>query len=197
MANSKRRCAQCKKYFEQSSGMVRGALFFCSQSHLIDYAGANVKRLAAKGKEKQVKEFRAETRKRKEALRTKPWYIKEAQKWFNKRIRLRDNGKPCISCGRPYRLTFGGAFDCGHYRSVGSCPELRFEELNAAAQCVRCNRDLSGNVAEYRKGLIDRIGQDKVDWIEGHHHTKKYTIDDLKKIIEENKAICKELEAKI
>jgi hypothetical protein len=31
---------------------------------------------------------------------------------------------------------------------------------------VKCNRYLSGNVAEYRKGLIERIGIEKVEALE-------------------------------
>ena len=130
------------------------------------------------------KKDRAELRKRKEALKSRSDLIKEAQIEFNKYIRERDKNEPCISCGKDglSNNVYGGLWDCGHYRSVGSCPELRFNPLNAARQCVRCNRDLSGNVVEYRIGLVLRIGEAKIAWLEGPHQAQKWSIDEIKEI---------------
>ena len=85
-------------------------------------------------------------------------------------------------------------FDAGHYRSVGANPELRFEELNCNSQCVRCNRELSGNVANYRINLLKKIGEENLAWLEGSHEPKRYKIDDLKEVIAKYKAKCKEVE---
>lgn len=119
--------------------------------------------------------------------------MKLTQPEFNKFIRERDQDEDCISCGRSnaeVELTdgwkTGGAWDCGHYLSVGSHPELRFEELNAHKQCKSCNGG-SGQYTrknhtvseEYRPRLIDRIGQANVDWLEGPHDAKNYTAADL------------------
>jgi len=71
---------------------------------------------------------------------------------------------------------------CGHYRSVGSAPHLRFHLWNAHKQCVKCNRYLSGNVADYRVGLIWKLGHTKVEWLEKQDASKNYSIDDLKRI---------------
>ncbi|MFW1676433.1 recombination protein NinG [Pontibacter sp. JAM-7] len=109
-------------------------------------------------------------------------WLKEAQAAFNKWVRLRDQGKPCISCGSLPEQKYGGTMDAGHYRSVGACPALRFEEFNCHAQCVRCNQHLSGNTVEYRIRLVKRIGQQRVDWLEGEHEPKKYSIEELKAI---------------
>ena len=111
----------------------------------------------------------------KERLKTRGDWAKEAQAAFNGWIRRRDEGKPCISCG-----SLTGKKNAGHYRSVGSCPELRFEPLNVHLQCEKCNSYLSGNLIEYRKELINRIGLDGVEFLEGPHPPKKYSIDDLK-----------------
>ena len=110
-----------------------------------------------------------------------------AQKAFNAYVRARDYGSPCISCGKMTEL------QAGHYRSVGSSPELRFEESNAHLQCVRCNRDLSGNAVAYRKRLLLKIGAEKLDWLEGPHAAKLYTIEDLKQIAASYRRKCKEL----
>jgi hypothetical protein len=99
--------------------------------------------------------------------KTRSDYLKEAQAAFNAYVRVRDKDDACISCGN-YVLNdqIGGGWDCGHFRSRGSAPHLAFNLWNAHKQCVKCNRFLSGNVAEYRKGLIKKIGIEKVDFIE-------------------------------
>ena len=138
---------------------------------------------------------RRETKAARERLKTRSDFLKEAQQAFNAYIRERDADKPCISSGKTSLrdpLT-GGAWDCGHYRSIGSCPELRFCELNAHKQTKRDNRQLSGNVVEYRKGLIERIGLENVEWLEGPHRARKYTADDLKEIRDHYRRKTREL----
>lgn len=89
--------------------------------------------------------------------KSQPTLIALAQNHFNEYIRNRDEGKPCISCGRYYEL------QAGHYYSAGHYPELRFDENNVHGQCVHCNMYLSGNLIEYRKGLIKKIGEKEVE----------------------------------
>jgi len=114
-------------------------------------------RLGKEKKAKAVKEKRADAVK-KEKLKTRSDYIKEAQTAFNLYVRTRDAQKPCICCGKPLAVeAVGGGFDCGHYRSVGSAPHLRFEENNAHGQTKQCNRWGAGRAVDYRMGLIQRI----------------------------------------
>lgn len=108
----------------------------------------------------------------------KSYRAKLAQQSFNAFIRLRDNNDPCISCQRFHT----GQYHAGHYRSVGAHPELRFEELNNNKQCAPCNNHLSGNIGDYRINLINKIGLEKVEWIEGPHEAKKYSCAELKDI---------------
>ena len=131
-------------------------------------------------KQDQIKAFRAETNRRKKKLRDqdRSFHLKEAQKSFNRFIRERDKYLPCVSCGRFHE----GQWHAGHYRTTAAAPELRYEELNCHKQCAPCNNHKSGNISEYRIELIKRIGEDKVDWIEGPHDPKKYTIEELKEI---------------
>lgn len=144
---------------------------------------------------KERLESRKTIRLKKEQLKTRSEWMKEAQSAFNKFIRERDGKtQSCISCGSSLdRESVGGAFDCGHFRSVGSAPHLRFDERNAHGQCKRCNRYLSGNVTEYRTGLIKRIGIDNVLALESDNTPRKYTISDLKNIIQCYKLKIKEL----
>jgi hypothetical protein len=72
--------------------------------------------------------------------------------------------KPCISCGVDLKTeAVGGGYDAGHFLSRGAKPHLRFNENNVFGQCKRCNRYLSGNVANMREGVRDRIGQQALD----------------------------------
>lgn len=139
---------------------------------------------------KAVREARKAAREARERLKTRREWLKEAQAAFNRWVRARDHGKPCISCGRHHR----GAWDAGHYRTVGACTALRFHPDNCHAQCVPCNQHKSGNIIEYRIGLLARIGYARLDWLEGHHETVKWTIDSLKAIKAEYTAKARELE---
>lgn len=107
--------------------------------------------------------------------------LRQCQKAFNAYIRERDRNQPCITCGThaPGGDPRGGVWDCGHYLTVGAHPELRFNDFNAHKQCKRCNRDESGAQQRYRAALIERIGREVVEWLEGPHPPAKYTVDDL------------------
>lgn len=142
--------------------------------------------------QQSAKNDRRLTREAKAKLKTRAQWMKEAQAAFNKFIRLRDAGEPCISCRRHHQ----GQWHAGHYLSVGAKPELRFNELNVHLQCQPCNTHLSGNLVNYRIGLITKIGAEQVQFLEGPHDPKHYTIDDLKAIKATYAAKCRELEAK-
>lgn len=139
---------------------------------------------------------RREIKVRKERLKSRADHLREAQTAVNDFVRLRDARLPCISCDsipNDYGLFTGSRWDAGHYRSVGSCPELRFEPLNIHRQCVRCNRNLSGNAVEYRIRLVQRIGAERVAWLEGPHPARKYTIEEIKAIKADYRAKTREL----
>ena len=124
------------------------------------------------------KQYRKLLRDKKERIKTRPELLKEAQVEFNKFIRLRDQGEPCISCGRHHQ----GQYHAGHYRTVGGNPELRFNELNCHKQCSVCNNHKSGNIVEYRINLVRKIGNDCIDWLEGPHDPIKLTSDQIREI---------------
>jgi len=169
MANRKRRCSQCKTYKIADDGIVIHNTFFCDFDCATAKAKAGIKKgsdIAHKAKKKRLKD-------NDKSLRTK-----SAQKSFNAYIRARDSDCSCISCGR----STGCKVNAGHYKSVGSSPELRFNELNVHLQCEHCNLFKSGNIENYRINLIKKIGLDKVEWLEGPHEPKKYACAELKEI---------------
>lgn len=150
----------------------------------------------AKARKSLAQVGRAEIKVRKEALKSRGDHMREAQAAVNEYVRLRDAHLPCISCDSTPNdndLMTGSRWDAGHYRSVGACPELRFEPLNIHRQCVKCNRNLSGNAVEYRIRLVLRIGAEKVAWLEGLHPARKYTVEEIKAIKAEYRAKTKEL----
>lgn len=170
------KCKNCKEVFEPKWFNWK----FCDKD-LCHNLG--VKELVKKEREKKAKQERKETKKAKEALLTHRDYLKLFQTVFNTYIRERDKDLPCISCGKNNEKQF----HAGHYRSVGSCPELRFEELNVWRQCATCNTYLHGNLIEYRKELINRIGVEKVEWLEGYQPSNKMLISEIKEKIKEYK----------
>ena len=132
---------------------------------------------------KKARDQRRQDKAKREKLKTRSDWMKEAQREFNRFIRLRDSGKPCVCCGSHLGDgDVGGAFDCGHYRSVGSAPHLRFDERNAHAQRKQCNRYGSGRAVDYRIGLVARYGLAFVEGLERDQSPKHYTIEDLKHI---------------
>lgn len=131
---------------------------------------------------------RKEIKARKEKLKSRADHMRETQVVFNEWIRLRDAALPCVSCGRHHE----GQYHAGHYRTVGANPELRFEPLNVWKQCAPCNNHKSGDIVNYRIELVKRIGADKVDWLEGPHEPKRYTIEELKTIKAEYRAKTRE-----
>ncbi|HEY6020653.1 MAG TPA: recombination protein NinG, partial [Candidatus Paceibacterota bacterium] len=150
-----KKCRSCGEKFTPT----RSTQVACSISCAITHARAvNAKRSA-----RELREAKAKLKSRRD-------WMREAQAVFNRFIRLRDAGHPCISCGRHHQ----GQIHAGHFLSVGARPELRFDEANVHAQCAPCNNHLSGNIVLYRKGLIAKIGLEEVERLEGDHEPKKY-----------------------
>lgn len=183
-------CAHCKTSFTPARHLMtaRACSPICAQ--IIGRAKTEQKHKANEAQDKR------ETRAKLDTLRKKPELVRLAQKSFNAFIRARDAGKPCISCGKPLAFeAVGGAFDCGHYRSVGSAVHMRFVEDNAHGQCKHCNRHLAGNHVAYRAGLIDRIGERNVELIERDQTLRKYTHEGLIEIDRHYKQEVKKLKA--
>ena len=180
------KCKECGEYYTK----FRSTQQVCS----VKCAMAMGKRKAEEKRKKLEKADRLEAsrrmRERKEKLKSRPDWLKDLQRVFNEFIRLRDVDLPCISCGRYHK----GQYHAGHYRSVGACPELRFNEDNVHKQCSACNSYLSGNILEYRLGLIEKIGLDRVEFLERKDHPPlKLSVEEIKDLIKVYKAKCKEL----
>lgn len=149
---------------------------------------ARIKREQAETKKRQ--EQRRKDRETRDKLKTRADWLKEAQAAFNAYIRARDADQPCISCGRHHT----GQWHAGHYLSRGARPELAMHPDNCHKQCAPCNTHLSGNLVLYRVNLINKIGLDRVEWLEGPHEPLKLTVTDIKAIRDKYRALAKQLE---
>ncbi len=145
--------------------------------------------VAIKNAKSRAQIERREIKVRKEKLKSRADHARDSQQAFNEWVRLRDASLPCVSCGRHH----GGQYHAGHYRTVAANPEIRFEPLNVHKQCAPCNNHKSGNIVNYRIELVKRIGAEAVEWLEGPHESKRYTIEDLKAITAECRAKTREL----
>lgn len=165
-------CRVCKTEFLAERPMQHACGMKCALA-LVDAKKAKAAASQAKAERVAARAAKAAARAK---LKTRADYLKDAQQAFNAWVRERDHGLPCISCGRQHQ----GKWDAGHYLSVGAHPELRFEAANVHRQCSPCNTHLSGNIPEYRKGLLQRIGPDLLAWLEGPHEPRRYSVDELK-----------------
>lgn len=189
MAKSKRKCVNCKSFSKVEAGIIAPIGFFCKEECRLEYGIKNTRKVQEKAKnerDRRYKKARMESRKNDKSYRARM-----AQQSFNAFIRERDRNDACVSCGRFHE----GQYHAGHYRSVGAAPELRFEESNCHKQCAPCNNHLSGNIAEYRINLIKKIGLDKVEWLEGKHEPKRYTVEDFREIEKRYKEKIKALKS--
>lgn len=165
-----KRCRICARDFTPISSMSK----VCSVPCSLEWA----RKLAEKKAAHDARTARVAAREMRERVKTRGEHLKELQAAFNAWVRKRDEGQPCISCGRMHQ----GQLHAGHYRSVGSAPELRFEPVNVHLQCQPCNTHLSGNLIAYRIGLIAKIGLKGVEWLEGKHAPRKLSVADIKEM---------------
>jgi len=188
---ARRKCKVCNEWFVPQYNDIRirwccpehGAILAMEQ-RAKDKAKEAAKRI--KAQKEAEKEGRKHRQERRIALKTKSQWDKEAQAAFNRYIRIRDEGRPCISCGAPLsgsdNYITGSAIDASHYRSRGAASHLKFNLFNVHASCTRCNRQLSGNAVEYRIRLIERIGPALVERLESDNTSRRFDIPYLQRI---------------
>jgi hypothetical protein len=171
-----RKCLVCKEKFTPQNNTQ----IVCGPACAVEYM-----------KKQRTKEWQKEKKVIKQSLETKKDVLKAAQIVFNTYIRLRDKGKPCISCDKPYREK---DINASHFYSVGAYPNLRFNEDNVHNSCIRCNKDLHGNINEYTLRLPNRIGIERYNkLVEDRNKPLKLSFDEVKELIAIYKQKIKEL----
>ena len=165
--------------------------------------------------QKKAKKERKTLKLRKEKLKTKRDWLREAQTAFNRYIKARDRvyyltqhkAPECVSCGTTNQDI---QYAAGHYKTRGSHPELSFDEENVHLQCNNnCNKHLSGNIngtkdtRGYKEGMLIRYGVEKgkaiLTRLDGENETPEWMsdIEQIKLKKKEYNRKARELERKI
>lgn len=154
-------CVVCERVFVPwSSTQV-----VCRQSCAMKKARAD--RLAAEKAEKEAFEKRKQAAKRISELEA------DCRAIVQEIARIRDRNDGCISChvGQNY----DGQWHGSHYRSHGGCSSLQFHLWNIHKSCAQCNKFKAGNIAEYRPRLVEKIGADRVEWLDNQPKSQKFS----------------------
>jgi hypothetical protein len=167
-----KRCANpsCAKEFKPFNGLQVA----CSLACAIEIG-------KIKAAEKESRAIRKVNKGKLDEAKTKPQLLGELQTIFNVFIRTRDADQPCISCG----TTKPVQYHAGHFFTVGSYPGLRYHEDNVHKQCGKnCNKEKHGNIHEYRKGLLERIGPERMEALETNPNRQLHlSIPEIKDMI--------------
>jgi hypothetical protein len=144
-------CRKCKRVFSPKVPLQ----VVCSLKCSIELAKEKTKKKEAKDwKERKIEGL--------EKLKTIGGYKHEARVFFQQWVRMRDIRDTCISC----EIIETKQWDGGHYFKAEIYSGLIFNEDNCHKQCSRCNKELHGNESNYRIGLVKRIGEARVKWLE-------------------------------
>ena len=171
-----RKCKYCKEQFQPYNSLQKN----CFEPDCVTAWIQDVKTKQWAKKKAQLKKD----------LMTVQDYVKIAQQIVNKYIRIRDKDELCISCQKtPIKK------NAGHFHNANNHWSVRFDERNIHLQCEHCNTYLSGNLLKYRENLIQKIGIKEFEDLEQKaNETRKFTIEELKEIIEEYKKKIKNIE---
>ena len=197
------KCCGCKDRFNGDLMLTLPVGRFCSKDCAISYANAKQDKQRAKQLLQQNRADTAVRKERKSAVnqlqrKTLKWQHKQTQLAFNKMRVLeellwfasRGLQPTCISCGF---LLGGDQWCCGHFKTRGSQPGLRYDRRNTFLQHNhRCNMRLSGDIEGtkltrgYKKGLIKRfgenVGQEVIDYCSANTAVVKWQCDQLEEM---------------
>lgn len=145
MKQKRKRCKECKELFTPIYSTVQ---MVCSPK--CAYAYSKRRDTDIKEQNSVLLEKMAKERKERIGLTTLLESVKTVCHTY---IKLRDNGKPCISCGTQWHKDF----QAGHFYKAELFSSLKFDENNIHGQCVKCNIRLEGNLNDYELNLPKRI----------------------------------------
>lgn len=163
-------CRICKFSYEPRSSFQVCCSYPCANK----YAKKHLKKESEQKYNDTIRKFKSN-------LKTLTEFEAEARKVFQAWVRERDKLESCISCNKQFCDNWQG----GHWWKAEIYSGLIFNEYNCNKQCHKCNHFLNGNESEYRLGLIKKIGEDKVRWLEENKDVlrdKKYTREEYTEI---------------
>jgi hypothetical protein len=156
-------CRVCKAKFTPKDSFET----WCGPDHGYEIAMA---RLEKAHKAEKLKERKADAVKR-EAQKTPSALEAECRAIVQEIARIRDRNDGCISCHMP--ANYGGQWHGSHFRPAGNNAAVQFHLWNIHKACAQCNLFKGGNLGAYRPRLIEKIGADRVEWLDGQNQVVK------------------------
>ena len=152
--------------------------------------------LRANPKKKEKTKFERTEVAVKRPVENKKKHTDELDKVFQFYVRLRDampgGACRCISCGRVVPFD---KIQAGHFRSRKHM-STRWSEYNVNGECFSCNCIDGDHLLDYRRNLIRKIGEQRVQWIESYcHETQKWSDFELQLMIKDYAEKCLSLSA--
>ena len=159
-------CQNCRMKFLPE---LPGALV-CSEPCALAYA------VSVNGKARKVaavKERKADAVKR-EQLKRPSKHEAECRAIVQKLARIRDRKDGCISCHMG--ADYSGMWHGSHFRPAGNNAAVQFHLWNIHKACAQCNLFKGGNLSAYRPRLVEKIGADRVEWLESQNQPVKTNV---------------------
>ena len=167
-----KRCKVCRQPFEPRQPMAVVCSLECAKSLAVSIRGKTEKQAAIKQRKLD--------RERKDKIKSLSQLANEAQREVNRYVRARDFKEGCISCDKP--ATWQGQWHASHFRSVGAAKQHRFNLWNINKSCSVCNNWKSGNIGEYAPRLLQKIGQEKYQFLVAQNGCRKYNREYLERL---------------
>jgi len=132
------------------------------------------KELTERKKAKEAAQDRRQTREKLAKFKTPTQLEKECRDIVQEIARLRDRHDGCISCH--VGPNYGGRWHGSHFRPAGNNAAVQFHLWNIHKACAQCNLFKGGNLSEYRPRLVEKIGADRVAWLESQTQQVKTNV---------------------
>lgn len=162
-----RKCKMCPSIFTPA----RSFQTWCGPDCGSAMALAKVVKAKQAKAAKERKAERADTMRRKAAIKTIPQLEEECRVIVQKIARIRDRNDGCISCELP--ANWDGQWHGSHFRSHGAASAVQFNLWNINKSCWICNKLYSGRIDQYEPRLVSKIGQGRVDWLKAQNQVVK------------------------
>jgi hypothetical protein len=154
-------CAQCKREFLPARPMQNVCGPRC--------AGVWSRAVSA---QKRAQE-RALDKERRDKLKKITTLEAECRDIVQEIARIRDRHDGCISCHMPAH--YDGIWNGSHYRPAGTNSAVQFHLWNIHKACAQCKLYKGGNITAYRPRLVEKIGEDRVAWLDSQTQVTRYT----------------------
>lgn len=169
------RCKHCKvKFTKEERAQHRRIHAACIEPYADEQEAKAQRREEKKARMAARVERALDRKKKQEQKRTSQWES-ECRAIVQAIARIRDKDDGCISCHMG--ANYGGVWHGSHFRSHAAASAVQFHLWNIHKACAQCNLFKSGNIAEYRPRLVEKIGQEKVDWLMSQNQIVRHPVD--------------------